>query len=48
MNAAEIQKFGLWTALAGAVAAIVVLAATTLPKLTDQAMEERYDDIFGV
>ncbi len=48
MNALELQKVGLWTALAGAVAALVVLAAAAVPKFTEQAVDEKYDDIFGV
>jgi hypothetical protein len=55
MNAVDIQKVGLWTALAGAVAAIVVLVAKPSRKLTAQSIkrqyydiERKYDDIFGV
>jgi hypothetical protein len=48
MNAQNIQKVGLWTALAGAVAALVVIATTTKRKITISALEKKYDDIFGV
>lgn len=48
MNAVDIQKVGLWTALAGVVAAIVVLVSTHKPKITVQALERKYDDIFGI
>ena len=47
MNALDIQKVGMWTALASAVAALVVLI-TTHHKITVQADEGKYDDIFGV
>jgi hypothetical protein len=48
MNAVDIQKVGLWTALAGAVAAIVVLVTSQKNKITVQSLESKYDDIFGI
>ena len=47
MNASDLQKVGLWTALAGAVAALVVLVTTTKPK-TVPTVENKYDDVFGI
>jgi hypothetical protein len=48
MNALEIQKVGLWTALAGAIAALVVLVSTKKPTMTVHTVDTKYDDIFGV
>jgi len=48
MNAIDIQKVGLWTALAGALAALVVLAAKAKPKIPVKTLERKYDDIFGI
>jgi hypothetical protein len=56
MNAMDIQKVGLWTAIAGAVAAFVVLVAKPKQRLTTAQVikrqyndiERKYDDIFGV
>ncbi len=48
MTALELQKVGLWTVLAGAVAALVVLAATSVEKFTEPEVDDKYDDIFGV
>ncbi|MGE5314484.1 MAG: hypothetical protein ACM3Q4_07305 [Acidobacteriota bacterium] len=45
MTLHTMQKVGLWTALAGAVAALVVLSNSAKRKT---AFYHRYDDIFGI
>ena len=48
MNAVDLQKVGLWTAIAGAVAAIVVFVTSQQHKITVESLENKYDDIFGI
>jgi hypothetical protein len=38
----------MWTALAGAVAALFVLVSSTKRKFTVNARSKKYDDIFGI
>jgi hypothetical protein len=48
MNAQHLHRVGMWTALAGAVAALLVLASSTKRKLMLHARDKKYDDIFGI
>lgn len=48
MNAQNIQKVGIWTALAGAIAALFVIANSSRRSSAFKLRSKKYDDIFGI
>lgn len=48
MNAIKLHKVGIWTALAGALAALFVLASSSKRRLIIHARDSKYDDILGI